>query len=126
MASRGMDSKVTVYKKNGQVYMREVYDIGALPKDRIYELTESDKGIKLQREGDERRDEYFIINQKGNLEFWSENNNYYTAPKFGDISPELIQLLFLYSYAHLDLLGTSLQPSFVREHRLSWPLLHMS
>lgn len=90
MVNRGMDSKVTVYKENGKFYMREVYNIGALPEDRIYELTKSDKGMKLQREGDEGRDEYFIINQKGDLEFWSENKNYYTAPKFGDISPELI------------------------------------
>lgn len=89
MVSRGMDYKATVYKKDGQIYMREVYDIGALPEDKTYKLTKLDKGIKLQSESGKSFDEYFVVNQKGDLEFWSEDKNYYTAPKFSDISPEL-------------------------------------
>lgn len=82
MASRGMDSKITAYKKDGQVYIRELYNIGPLHKeDPVYESTELDEGIKLQSENDKDHNEYYIINKKGDLEFWSDNGNYYTAQK---------------------------------------------
>lgn len=80
MVNRGMDSKTTAYKKDGQVYMQEVYDTGTLPEDKIYELTKLDEGIKLQSEGGKDHGEYFIINKNGDLEFWSEGSgNYYTT-----------------------------------------------
>lgn len=82
MVSRGMDSKITAYKKDGQVYIRELYNIGPLYKeDPVYESTELDEGIKLQSENDKDHNEYYIINKKGDLEFWSDNGNYYTAQK---------------------------------------------
>ena len=93
MASRGMDSKVTAYKKDGQVYIQELYDFGPLSKeDRVYESTELDEGIKLQSENDKDHNEYYIINKKGDLEFWSDNGNYYTAPKISDGKPEQTQV----------------------------------
>lgn len=82
MSSQGMDSKITAYKKDGQVYIRELYDIGPLYKeDPVYESTELDEGIKLQSENGKDHNEYYILNDQGNLEFWSENGNYYTAQK---------------------------------------------
>ncbi len=93
MASRGMDSKVTAYKKDGQVYIQELYDFGPLSKeDKVYESTELDEGIKLQSENDKDHNEYYIINKKGDLEFWSDNGNYYTAPKIFDGKPEQAQV----------------------------------
>lgn len=92
MVSRGMDSKVTAYKKDGQVYIQELYDFGPLSKeDKVYESTELDEGIKLQSENDKNHNEYYIINKKGDLEFWSDNGNYYTAPKISDGKPEQTQ-----------------------------------
>lgn len=82
MISRGMDSKLTAYKKDGQIYMREVYDFGPLHKeDEAYESTELDEGIKLQSEGGKDHNEYYIIKDDGSLDFWSDNRNYYTAQK---------------------------------------------
>lgn len=93
MVSRGMDSKVTAYKKDGQVYIQELYDFGPLSKeDKVYESTQSDKGLKLQDESGKGHNEYFIINKKGDLEFWSDNGNYYTAPKISDGKPEQTQV----------------------------------
>lgn len=93
MVSRGMDSKVTAYKKDGQVYIQELYDFGPLSKeDKVYESTNLDKGIKLQSENDKDHNEYYIINKKGDLEFWSDNGNYYTAPKISDGKPEQVQV----------------------------------
>ncbi|WP_350562757.1 Ltp family lipoprotein [Psychrobacter sp. CAL346-MNA-CIBAN-0220] len=93
MVSRGMDSKVTAYKKDGQVYIQELYDFGPLSKEeKAYESTQSDKGLKLQDESGKDHNEYFIINKKGDLEFWSDNGNYYTAPKMSDGKPKQTQV----------------------------------
>lgn len=93
MVSRGMDSKVTAYKKDGQVYIQELYDFGPLSKeDKAYESTQSDKSLKLQDESGKDHNEYFIINKKGDLEFWSDNGKYYTAPKMSDGKPKQIQV----------------------------------
>lgn len=93
MASRGMDSKVTAYKKDGQIYIQELYDFGPLSKeDTVYESTQLDKGLRLQDESGKDHNEYFIINKNGDLEFWSENGNYYTAPKVSDAKLEQTQV----------------------------------
>ncbi|OOE34669.1 hypothetical protein BZG04_11085 [Salinivibrio kushneri] len=80
MANWGYEYKITAYKKGDQTYIRSVFGDGS-SSDEIYERYESEKGIKLQDEGGKKRGEYFIINHKGDLEFWSKNGNYYTAPK---------------------------------------------
>ena len=89
MVSRGMDSKVTAYKKDGQVYIQELYDFGPLSKeDKVYESTQLDTGLKLQDENGKDHNEYYVINKKGDLEFWSDNGNYYTAPKLSNGKPK--------------------------------------
>ncbi|WP_445768807.1 hypothetical protein [Rheinheimera sp.] len=80
MANWGYEYKMTAYNKDGKTYIQSVYSDGT-SSDKVYEQSQSDKGIKLQDEGGKERAEYYIINQKGELEFWSENGNYYTAPK---------------------------------------------
>ena len=80
LVSRGVDYKMSAYKKDGQTYIQNIHSDGST-SDEVYELTQSDKGIKLQDEAGKDFGEYFIINQKGDLEFWSDNGNYYTAPK---------------------------------------------
>lgn len=80
MANWGYEYKVTAYKKGDQTYIRSIFGDGS-SSDEIYEQSQSEKGIKLQGEGGKERGEYFIINHEGDLEFWSENGNYYTALK---------------------------------------------
>ena len=46
----------------------------------VMEASVLDGKVKLQYEGG-KKGEYYLINSDGNLEFWSENGNYYTAPK---------------------------------------------
>lgn len=76
MVNRGMEYRMTAYSKNGQTYIQSVYGDGSSSDD-LYILTETDKGTKLEEDND--FGEYFIINSKGGLEFWSDNGNYYTA-----------------------------------------------
>lgn len=80
MANWGYEYKMTAYKKDGQTFIRSAFGDGS-SSDKVYEQSQSEKGIKLQDEGGKERGEYFIINDKGNLEFWSQNGNFYTAPK---------------------------------------------
>lgn len=77
MVNRGMEYRMTAYNKDGQTYLRSGYGDGTSTDD-LYILTESDKGTKLEEE-DNGFGEYFIINSEGELEFWSDNGNYYTA-----------------------------------------------
>lgn len=77
MVNRGMEYRMTAYNKDGQTYLQSAYGDGTSTDD-LYVLTESDKGTKLEEE-DNGFGEYFIINSEGELEFWSDNGNYYTA-----------------------------------------------
>jgi hypothetical protein len=80
MANWGYEYKMTAYMKGDQTYIRSTFGDGS-SSDEVYEQSQSEKGIKLQDEGGKERGEYFIINHEGNLDFWSENGNYYTAQK---------------------------------------------
>lgn len=80
MVGDGVDYRTTAYTKHGKTYMQMVADTNGEPSDRVYNLSQSDNGIKLQGEDSNDQDGYFIINEKGNLEFWNEENgNYYTT-----------------------------------------------
>ena len=80
MISWGLEYKSVAYEKDGKTYMRNIHSDGS-QGDELYEQSKSDKGIKLQDESGKDNNEYFIINKQGDLEFWSDNGNYYTAKK---------------------------------------------
>lgn len=77
MVNQGLEYRMTAYNKDGKTYLQSMYSDGTSSDD-LYMLTETDKGTKLEEEGNEFG-EYFIINSEGKLEFWSDNGNYYTA-----------------------------------------------
>lgn len=79
MVHRGIEHKLVAYRKNGSVFIKSIYSTG----ENEEQLEESflKAGIKLQDESGKDRGEYYLINQNGDLEFWSENGNYYTAKK---------------------------------------------
>ena len=80
MASWGYEYKMTAFKQDEQTFIKSAYSDGSSSNE-LYFLSQSKKGVKLQDQGGKERGEYFIINSKGDLEFWSQNGNYYTAPK---------------------------------------------
>ncbi|MCG7565876.1 hypothetical protein MHM95_06190 [Pseudoalteromonas sp. CnMc7-15] len=80
IAHWGYEYKVTAYEQEDKTYIRSTFGDGS-SSDEAYDRSQSDRGIKLQSESGEERGEHFIINHKGDLEFWSKNGNYYTAPK---------------------------------------------
>lgn len=79
MVERGLEYRMTAYNKDGQTYLQSAYGDGTSSDD-LYALAKTDKGTKLEEE-DSGFGEYFIINSEGELEFWSDNGNYYTAKK---------------------------------------------
>lgn len=81
MISRGVvEYKNVAYKKVGddKVYLVNQHVSGST--EQAYKATETDDGLKLvDARDDEDYDEYLVINNEGELEFWSENGNFYTA-----------------------------------------------
>lgn len=80
MVSRGSEYKMVAYKKDGKVYIHNVFGDDS-PSDELYELSEQYKGTWLESYEGKKLGEYFVINKEGDLEFWSDSGNYYTAPK---------------------------------------------
>ncbi|MEN2751967.1 hypothetical protein AAIR29_10020 [Psychrobacter sp. FBL11] len=79
MVEHDLEYRVTAYNKDEQTYLQNAYGDGTSSDD-LYVLSETDRGTKLEEE-DSGFGEYFIINSEGELEFWSDNGNYYTAKK---------------------------------------------
>lgn len=78
LSQNGPEHKMVAYKKNGKVFIRYIYHDGSSFEEQ-HKLT-THKGLKkLQDESGKSFGEYFLINAKGELEFWGKNGNYYTA-----------------------------------------------
>lgn len=78
MVNRGLEYRMTAYNKDGKTYLQSAYGDGT-SSDEIYFLTETDRGTRIEEDND--FGEYYLINSEGELEFWSDNGNYYTAKK---------------------------------------------
>ena len=76
----GGEYKMTAYMKNGAVFVQKDFADNSSSTE-PFEMEGVDTLIKLQDERGKRDREYFLVNQDGNLEFWSESGNFYTAPK---------------------------------------------
>lgn len=82
MINRGaLEYKAVAYKKDGDDSMYLVDQHVSGSTEQAYKTTETDDGLKLVDAEGEGSDfgEYLVINNDGELEFWSENGNFYTA-----------------------------------------------
>ncbi|RUR46220.1 hypothetical protein [Vreelandella populi] len=74
----GFNYIAVAYEKDGQVYVDDVFP-GKGAYTALHETSElKEGGLKLQRADDEFG-EYYVIDEVGDLQFWSENGNYFTA-----------------------------------------------
>jgi hypothetical protein len=80
MANNGIETKMIAYSKKGKTFIKTIYSDGV---EEIEECTVSKVNgkKKLQDESGIDHGEYYMINGKGDLEFWSESGNFYTAKK---------------------------------------------
>lgn len=74
----GYEYKAAIYKKGDQVMMKTLFSDGS---GQVAELSinEINGQIRYYDEGGEERGEYYIVASNGDLQFWSENGNYYSA-----------------------------------------------
>lgn len=80
-ANWGYEYRQIIEEIEGKFYERQIF---ADSESQPTELTKTKiKGKDaFQSEAGKDHGEYYIINQNGDLEFWSENGNFYTAPKY--------------------------------------------
>lgn len=76
----GYEYKTAFYKKGDQLMMKTLFDDGS-SEDVKLPSNEINGQIRYYDEGGKERGEYYIIAPNGDLQFWSKNGNYYTAPK---------------------------------------------
>ncbi|QHF03875.1 MULTISPECIES: hypothetical protein [Pseudomonas syringae group] len=74
----GADYKMVGYRKAGKTFIRSTYTDGASGTTELVEKTISGRSALVDVEGSDF-DEYYSVNARGDLEFWGEGGNYYTA-----------------------------------------------
>ncbi|MDL4864837.1 hypothetical protein NPJ88_021120, partial [Halomonas elongata] len=85
---RGFNYIAIAYQNDGEVFIDDVFP-GEGSNTSRYTASQTDNGGLRLQQPDDTFGEYFIITSQGNLEFWSENGNYYTAKP---LNPDTIDL----------------------------------
>jgi len=80
LVNYGFEYKTAFYKKGDQVMIKTAFDDGS-SEDVKLSSNEINGQVRYYDEGGKERGEYYIIASNGDLQFWSKNGNYYTAPK---------------------------------------------
>lgn len=80
LANLGTEYKIFIYTEGDRIFI-ESKDADGI--SRIKELYSENVGGQKRLFDDASREhgEYFVIGQDGKLEFWSQDDNFYTAPK---------------------------------------------
>lgn len=76
----GYEYKSFIYKNEGKVVIRTLFSDGSGQVTELFVNTVNGQ-IRYYEEDGELRGEYYTVSNNGELQFWSENGNYYTAPK---------------------------------------------
>ncbi|MGX7831456.1 hypothetical protein [Acinetobacter baumannii] len=79
-ANWGFEYKVIYEEKDGKVLRHQIFTDGEQKPEEIQVIDINGQKAYQDSTGKEHG-EYYIINKDGDLEFWSENGNYYTAKK---------------------------------------------
>jgi len=74
----GIPHKRVGYQLGDKFYIQDIFSEGS-GKPVELNVVKTEYGYKLQDDGGIERGEYYVINENGDLEFWSENGNYYTT-----------------------------------------------
>lgn len=79
MSAWGTDYKIAIYTSGGKAFIRETYDTDSSNTDEVV-LSATPRGVNVRMADDLGGREFQLVNGAGDLEYWSENGNYYTAP----------------------------------------------
>ncbi|SDG27370.1 hypothetical protein SAMN05216571_10815 [Onishia taeanensis] len=95
---RGYPHLSVAYVDNGKVFIDGFFDDGSVGTTEYLAYEDEDDAVRLKKEN-EHPDEYLTIDEDGNLRFWSDNGNYFTAPLRNegnqDLSLDGVELLSL-------------------------------
>lgn len=75
----GYEYKAAIYKKDDQMMMKTLFSDGS-GQDVELSTNEFNGQIRYYDDVGKERGEYYIVASNGDLQFWSENGNYYSAP----------------------------------------------
>lgn len=76
----GYEYKLAIYRRGGEIYQKTLFTDGSGKETLLMTRTLNGEDLYFDEDSQERG-EYFTIAKNGDLEFWSENGNYYTAPR---------------------------------------------
>lgn len=79
LIERGLNHLSVVYSKGEEVFKDDIFSSGAINTSELVAERLDDGSVRLQ-EPDEGFGEYYTIDPEGNLHFWSEERNYFSAP----------------------------------------------
>ncbi len=77
----GMGAKITLYYEGEKLLLESAYSDGSTDINEMMKKNTSG-GLRIEGAGGNNYGEYFIVNSSNDLEFWVENDNYYTAKKY--------------------------------------------
>lgn len=76
----GYEYKAAIYQDGNKVMMKTLFSDGS-GQDSELAINQINGKTRYYDDGGKERGEYYVIATNGDLQFWSENGNYYTAPK---------------------------------------------
>lgn len=80
LVNYGFNYKSIMYKEGDKKVIKNFFSGGGSNKNKL--TTEKKNGeTRYYEDSGKQRYEYYTIGSNGRLKFWSENGNYYTAPK---------------------------------------------
>lgn len=68
------------YRNGGKTFIRSTFADGSSGTKEFVTQKVSGKSVLVDAEGSDFG-EYYLVNAEGDLEFWGENGNFYTAKK---------------------------------------------
>lgn len=76
----GFETTMVMYEHKNKMWLKQILSDGSsTDADELIKINKNNKqGFAIK---DDDNSEYYVINQNGDLEFWSERGNYYTAKK---------------------------------------------
>ncbi|KKJ93373.1 hypothetical protein PK34_21275 [Stutzerimonas stutzeri] len=81
LSTWGFETKMVGYRKDGKTFIQSTFAKGGGVSTTEYVEQEQDgRRVLVDAEGSDFG-EYMFVNADGALEFWSENGNFYTAPR---------------------------------------------
>ncbi|WP_460088251.1 hypothetical protein [Pseudomonas sp. H1_B04] len=80
LSNWGTDYKMVGYRKGGKIFIRSTFKDGSSGTKEFVSKKISGRSVLVDAEGSDFG-EYYLVNAKGDLEFWGENGSFYTAKK---------------------------------------------